>query len=168
VWSTRPERARELCACTEAEFLRALADAAGRRVGQPVAVDGRAAQPLALRVRRSRVAQRAVYLGNAAQTLHPVAGQGLNLGLRDAWDLAQALRGATDPGDDAVLGAYAASRRFDAAATIGITDLLARGFLGSSRIARAARGAALTALDLLPAPRRFFARRMIFGPSALP
>ena len=48
------------------------------------------------------------------------------------------------------------------------TVLLARGFLGSSRIARALRGAALTGLDLLPAPRRFFARRMIFGPSALP
>ena len=168
VWSTRPARARELCECTEAEFLRALADAAGRRAGRPVAVEGRASHPLALRVRRSRTAPRAVYLGNAAQTLHPVAGQGLNLGLRDAWDLAQALRGATDPGDDAVLCAYAASRRFDAAATIGITDLLARGFLGSSRIARALRGAALTGLDLLPAPRRFFARRMIFGPSALP
>lgn len=168
VWSTRPERAHELCACPEPEFLRALADAAGRRAGQPVAVEARASHPLALRVRRSRTAPRAVYLGNAAQTLHPVAGQGLNLGLRDAWDLAQALRGATDPGDDAVLGAYAASRRFDAAATIGITDLLARGFLGSSRIARALRGAALTGLDLLPAPRRFFARRMIFGPSALP
>ncbi len=83
-------------------------------------------------------------------------------------DEVHAALGAADPGDDAGLLAYAASRRFDAAATIGITDLLARGFLGASRIARALRGAALTGLDLLPAPRRFFARRMIFGPSALP
>lgn len=168
VWSTSPAQARRLCSCDEGEFLDALAAAGGRRAARPVVVEMRAAQPLVLRVRRSRTAPRAVYLGNAAQTLHPVAGQGLNLGLRDAWDLAQALRGAADPGDPARLAAYAASRRFDAAATIGVTDLLARGFLGSSRIARAARGAALTALDLLPAPRRFFARRMIFGPSALP
>jgi 2-octaprenyl-6-methoxyphenol hydroxylase len=168
VWSTTPERARALAACAEPEFLEALAAAAGRRAGRPIQAQMRAAHPLVLRVRRSRTAPRAVYLGNAAQTLHPVAGQGLNLGLRDAWDLAQALRGAPDPGDAAVLAAYAASRRLDASATIGVTDLLARGFLGSGRIARAARGAALTALDLLPAPRRFFARRMIFGPSALP
>lgn len=168
VWSTSPARARHLCACDAGEFLDALAAAAGRRAARPIMVEMRAAHPVVLRVRRSRTASRAVYLGNAAQTLHPVAGQGLNLGLRDAWDLAQALRGAADPGDPARLAAYAASRRFDAAATIGVTDLLARGFLGSSRIARAARGAALTALDLLPAPRRFFARRMIFGPSALP
>src|SRR5690606_20328327 len=111
VWSTSPERARRLCSCTEGEFLDALAAAAGGRAARPVAVETRAAHPLALRVRRSRTAPRAVYLGNAAQTLHPVAGQGLNLGLRDAWDLAQALRGAADPGDAGILAAYAATRR---------------------------------------------------------
>ena len=109
-----------------------------------------------------------MYIGNAAQTLHPVAGQGLNLGLRDAWDLAQILREGRDPGDAATLARYAASRRLDAQATIRATDLLAGAFLGSGRLGRAARGAALTALDIFPAPRRFFARRMIYGPSALP
>src|SRR5688500_13693383 len=168
VWSLPPARAQHLAACPEKEFLGALAAAAGRRAGSPVKVEMRTVQPLVLRVRRARIAPRAGYIGNAAQALHPVAGQGLNLGLRDAWDLAQALRGAADPGEAAVLEAYAASGRLDAAATIRVTDLLARGFLGSSRVARAARGAALTALDLLPAPRRFFARRMIFGSSALP
>lgn len=168
VWTLPPQRAQHLAACPEKEFLTALAAAAGRRAGSPVKAEMRAVQPLVLRVRRARISPRAVYIGNAAQTLHPVAGQGLNLGLRDAWDLAQALRGAADPGNAAVLQAYAASRRLDVAATIRVTDFLARGFLGSSRVARAARGAALTALDLLPAPRRFFARRMMFGPSALP
>jgi len=114
------------------------------------------------------VEPRAVYIGNAAQTLHPVAGQGLNLGLRDAWDLAQVLRAAEDPGDEAVLARFAALRRADAAATIGVTELLARGFAGRNPLARALRGVALTGLDLLPPARRFFARRMIFGPSALP
>jgi len=119
-------------------------------------------------VRPTRVEARAVYIGNAAQTLHPVAGQGLNLGLRDAWELARAFRDANDPGDAQLLARYAAARRLDAQATIRITDALAGAFLGSSRALRAARGAALTALDLLPASRRFFARRMMFGPSALP
>ena len=99
-----------------------------------------------------------------SQTLHPVAGQGLNVGLRDAWDLAQIMRDARDAGDAATLGRFAARRRLDAGAAIRVTDLLARAFLRSSPLT----GAALTALDIFPAPRRFFARRMIFGPSALP
>ncbi len=119
-------------------------------------------------MRASRVEARAVFIGNAAQTLHPVAGQGLNLGLRDAWDLAQTLHAAEDPGSERALARFAAQRRLDAAATIGVTEVLARGFLGANPLARAARGAALTGLDILPAARRFFARRMIFGPSALP
>jgi len=168
IWSTRPERARALAAMPEAEFLAALAAAAGRRPGLPVAVEGRAVQRLALRVRTARVAERAVYIGNAAQTLHPVAGQGLNLGLRDAWELAQIWRDAQDPGDAALLARYAARRRLDAEATIRVTHWLAGGFTGGNRLSRIARGAALTALDVLPGPRRFFARRMIYGPSALP
>ena len=105
-----------------------------------------------------------VYIGNAAQTLHPVAGQGLNLGLRDAWDLAQLLRDAPDPGDAATLARFAARRRLDAGAAIRVTDLLATALLRSNPLT----GAALTALDVFPAARRFFARRMIFGASALP
>src|SRR5438034_1048552 len=131
-------------------------------------VEARAVQPLVLRVRAARIAPRAVFIGNAAQTLHPVAGQGLNLGLRDAWDLARVWRGSSDPGDAATLERYAARRRLDAAATIRVTDFLAGAFLGSNRFARGARGAALAALDAFPPARRFFARRMIYGPSALP
>jgi 2-octaprenyl-6-methoxyphenol hydroxylase len=168
VWSASPQRARQLAEAPEGEFLAALAAAAGRKPGRPTAVEGRAVHPLALRVRAARVAPRAVYIGNAAQTLHPVAGQGLNLGLRDAWDLAQMWQDAQDPGDAALLARYAARRRLDAGATIRVTDWMARGFTGSSPLARAARGLALTALDVLPGPRRFFARRMIYGPSALP
>jgi 2-octaprenyl-6-methoxyphenol hydroxylase len=152
--------------------LKELSIAAGSRIGVPVAVEARSVQPLTLRVRPARTGNRSVFIGNAAQTLHPVAGQGLNLGLRDAWDLAQILRQARDPGDAATLARYAAMRRIDARATIRITDLLAGAFLGSGPLGRAARGvgltAALTLLDIFPAPRRFFARRMIYGPSALP
>jgi 2-octaprenyl-6-methoxyphenol hydroxylase len=168
VWSMRPERARELAAAPAEEFLEALTSAAGSRPGRPLSVEARAVQPLSLRVRNARVGAREVYIGNAAQSLHPVAGQGLNLGLRDAWDLARIWHGAADPGDAALLGRYAARRRLDAAATIRVTDFLAGAFTGSSRLALGARGAALTALDLFPPARRFFARRMIYGTSALP
>jgi 2-octaprenyl-6-methoxyphenol hydroxylase len=168
VWSMPPEKAHALATAPPAEFLRELNAVAGTRPGRAIGVDARAVQPLALRVRDTRIGERSVYIGNAAQTLHPVAGQGLNLGLRDAWELAQIMRTATDPGDDATLARFAARRGLDAGATIRATDLLAGIFLGVNPLAAAARGAALTALDIFPAPRRFFARRMIFGPSALP
>jgi 2-octaprenyl-6-methoxyphenol hydroxylase len=163
-----PERARALCEGPEAGFLAALALALGRRAGEFVACGERQRVPLTLRVRRSRVAARAAFIGNAAQTLHPVAGQGLNLGLRDAWDLAQALHGAPDPGEAGVLRRFAGMRRFDAAATVRITDFLAGAFLGNDPLGRLTRGFGLTALDICLPARRFFARRMIFGASALP
>jgi len=168
VWGARPERARELCELTEAAFLAALTQAFGRRAGEFVAAGERSRLPLTLRVRRQRIGERAAFIGNAAQTLHPVAGQGLNLGLRDAWDLAQVLRDAEDPGDARLLQCYAALRRFDATATVRITDFLAGAFLGADPLSRLTRGFGLTALDICLPARRFFARRMIFGTSALP
>lgn len=168
VWSTPPARARALADCAAGDFLPALAAAVGPSLGTPVEVEGRSVQPLSLRVRSSRIGPRAVFIGNAAQTLHPVAGQGLNLALRDAWDLGQLLGRAADPGDPAVLRSYEAGRRADAAATIGMTDLLAEAFVARGGFARAVRSVALAGLDILPGPRRFLARRMIFGPSALP
>ena len=168
IWSAPAARAAALAAAAPDAFLEQLQHACGGRAGRFVAVRSRACVPLALRVRASRVQAREVFIGNAAQTLHPVAGQGLNLGLRDAWDLAQALHAAEDPGAAQALSRFGAARRLDAAATIGVTEALARGFLGDHAVARAARGAALTLLDVVPPARRFFARRMIFGPSALP
>jgi 2-octaprenyl-6-methoxyphenol hydroxylase len=168
VWGTAPARAQELVASPDAQFLDALGQAFGSRAGRFVSVTGRTAAPLALRVRAARIGERAVYVGNAAQTLHPVAGQGLNLGLRDAWELAQAVRDAPDPGDAAVLAKYAARRRLDAFATIRLTDLLAGLFLDANPAAGVARGLAMIGLDSCAPARRFFARRMIYGASALP
>jgi len=163
VWSMLPDRARELVQAPEAEFLGALARLTPSRLGRPVAALARTIHPLSLRVRRTTVQDGEVYIGNAAQTLHPVAGQGLNVGMRDAWELAQIMR-AQNPVDAQLLARYAASRRLDATAAIRVTDFLARAFLKSSALS----GVALSALDILPAPRRFFARRMIYGASALP
>jgi len=166
IWSMRPERAQQLASGSAEEFLAHFAAAAGAAAGRPTHVESRSVQALSLKVRSARVEGNEVYIGNAAQTLHPVAGQGLNLGLRDAWQLARLF--LENGAEAATLARFAAQRRLDAGATIRITDFLAAGFAGANPLARAARGAALTALDIFPAPRRFFARRMIFGASALP
>jgi 2-octaprenyl-6-methoxyphenol hydroxylase len=168
VWSMRPHTAKKVLALGEKPFLEELARAAGSRPGRPVEAEARFLQPLVLRTRPNRIGERAVYIGNAAQTLHPVAGQGLNVGLRDAWDLAEIARDAPDPGDAATLARFAARRRLDASAAVRVTDLLAQAFLRTSPLLLPLNAVALTALDIFPAARRFFARRMIFGPSALP
>lgn len=128
------------------------------------AVGERTAFALGLRFRESPVGDRAVWLGNAAQTLHPVAGQGFNLALRDVSQLARLLQeNPADCGDAALLARHAAARHFDRRSTIGFTDGLVRIFGLRDSLAGPARGAGLLALDLLPAARRFLARRMIFG-----
>jgi 2-octaprenyl-6-methoxyphenol hydroxylase len=122
----------------------------------------------ALRYRRETTGERQVWLGNAAQTLHPVAGQGFNLALRDIWELAQQAGAATDPGAPEVLAAYARGRQADRRGAIGFTDLLIDGFASDFAPLRHVRGAGLLALDLLPALRGFVAKRMIYGARAWP
>jgi 2-octaprenyl-6-methoxyphenol hydroxylase len=116
---------------------------------------------LGLNAERSLLQGRTVRIGNAAQTLHPVAGQGLNLGLRDAYELVAALRFASNL-DDAlkrVNGARAADRW----ATLATTDFLARSFTWQLPGAAAARGLGLAALQAAPPLQRWLARRMMFG-----
>ena len=93
VWTTTPERAQQLCELPEAGFLERLQSAFGSRLGAFRQASARSSYPLALKVADRIADPRVVALGNAAQTLHPVAGQGLNLGLRDAWELAETVRG---------------------------------------------------------------------------
>jgi 2-octaprenyl-6-methoxyphenol hydroxylase len=171
VWTLRTERAAALAGAPDDAFLAALAERFGGRVGRFVAVGEREAYPLALRFRRSAiVAPRVVAIGNAAQTLHPVAGQGLNLGLRDAFELAAAVRESRPDaiGEEAMLAAYDRARRADRMASISVTDGLVRAFGTDLPGAALARGIGLAALDLLPAARRVFARRMMLGVRGLP
>jgi len=159
------------CPAADSERIAALDDAAfltllQQRFGPRVtlaSVTPRLIYPLGLRVRRNPVAERAVWIGNAAQTLHPVAGQGFNLALRDIMELAATLTDAVDPGAAALLARYAARRRLDRAGTIGFTDGLARLFSNAVPPLLHARGAGLLVLDLLPPVRSFVARRMMFG-----
>lgn len=156
------DRAGEIAALDDGAFLVVLQARFGDR-HRFTAVGPRVAYPLGLRYREQPVAERQVWLGNAAQTLHPVAGQGFNLALRDIWELARAVGGAADPGDPAVLAAYARGRRLDRRGAIGFTNLLIDAFASDFPPLKHARGAGLFALDLLPPLKHFVARRMMFG-----
>ncbi|MCF8177827.1 MAG: FAD-dependent monooxygenase [Sulfuritalea sp.] len=133
-----------------------------------IAASPRMAYPLGLRYRHVPVGDRQVWLGNAAQTLHPVAGQGFNLALRDIWELALHLNGAEDPGSEQLLAAYARGRALDRRGAIGFTNILLDSFASEFAPLKHARGAGLLALDLLPPLRSFVAKRMIYGARAWP
>ncbi len=164
VWTAAPEKARELLALDEERFLAALQESFGDRAGRFVAIEARNAFPLKLRTVNSPVALRTVIVGNAAQALHPVAGQGLNLGLRDAAAVADLLRASPDTaGSAAMLEAYRAARRRDASRGIAFTDLLVSVFSDARRIPTWGRGLALAAFDVFPPARRLLAERMIHG-----
>lgn len=165
VWTTTPARARESCELTEAGFLGRLQESFGNRLGSFKTASGRAWYPLVLKVAAHIAEPRTVVVGNAAQTLHPVAGQGLNLGLRDAWELAALLRDChrADVGGPALIRAFSARRRFDRAGGILFTDMLVRLFSNELAPLGWARGLGLAALGAFPPARDFIVRRMIFG-----
>ncbi len=169
VYTVPAEQAQTLLGLGDAAFIETLQRHFGTRLRFDRA-GPRTAFPLALRLRPKPTAERCVWLGNAAQTLHPVAGQGFNLALRDVWSLAELLRekAGGDPGSAALLARYAAARRIDRGGTIGFTDNLIRLFGSANPLLAAGRGGGLALLDILPPLRAFVAKRMIFGARAWP
>jgi 2-octaprenyl-6-methoxyphenol hydroxylase len=168
VHTASPEHADQLLDDHDDAYLGRLQRHFGQRL-RFSAVSDRARFPLLLRYRPNPVGERTLWLGNAAQTLHPVAGQGFNLALRDVWACAQTLlRNPGDPGQPATLAAYAQARQLDRSGTIRFTDGLVRLFSNNNPLLKHARGAGLFALDLLPGPRHFIAKRMMFGARAWP
>jgi 2-octaprenyl-6-methoxyphenol hydroxylase len=165
VWTATPAEARRLIALEEAAFLEQLQISFGDRAGRFLEVTGRASYPLRLRTVNSTIALRAALVGNAAQALHPIAGQGLNLGLRDASALAAAITATSTAGlgGREMLEAYRDARRRDATRGVAFTDLLVSTFADGRRLPTWGRGLALTALDLIPGARRVLAERMING-----
>ena len=149
----------------EREFLQQLQRAFGQRLGALEAAGPRVSHPLALRVTGPLPISRAVVLGNAAQTLHPVAGQGFNLGLRDAWELADVARAVAieEIGGAAMLSAYAARRKIDRGGGIWFTDALVRLFSNDVGPLKLARGLGLALLGALPPAKDLVVRRMTFG-----
>jgi 2-octaprenyl-6-methoxyphenol hydroxylase len=165
VWTVRSRRAQELAALDERDFCARLQAAFGNAVGDFTAAGERRVFALVLRYALKPVAPRTLLIGNAAQTLHPVAGQGFNLGLRDAWELTRAIvaRGADDPGAHELLSAYFSQRRFDRIATILFTDSLIRLFCKDIPLLNGLRGCGLAAFDATSSAKNFLARRMMFG-----
>ena len=158
VWCVRPETAEALLELDDAAFLARLGQAFGTRLGRFTGTAARASYKLGLNA-DARATARTVAIGNAAQTLHPVAGQGLNLGLRDAAVLARLLAQGATPEK---LAEFGSARAIDRRLTVGLTDTMARVFAGEGP-AQALLGLSLGILDTVGPARTVLAELMMFG-----
>ncbi len=156
------------------EFIRYLQDRFGNRLGRFERVGKRQSYPLALIRADKQVAERLVIIGNAAHGLHPIAGQGFNLSLRDIATLAEVIADSMreenvfDPGNKRILDAYSDWRRQDQAKTIAFTDGLVRIFSNPLLPVRLARNAGLLLFDILPGAKTVFARHTMGKAGRLP
>jgi len=168
VWTTPSARVEGRLALSDADFLVELQAAFGDRQGRFTAAGPRVAFPLKLTLAAESKSPRILRIGNAAHVLHPVAGQGFNLGVRDAWHLARAILDSPRQrlGEAALSNAYAADRRFDVLGGSLMTDILVEAFSNDRPLLGHARGAALALLDLAPPLKKMFARKMMFGAQA--
>jgi 2-octaprenyl-6-methoxyphenol hydroxylase len=165
VWCHPRERQAEVSNWSEAEFIAQLQQAFGWRLGKILKAGQREIYPLHLRTAHSHVSHRLALVGNAAQTLHPIAGQGFNLGLRDVMTLAETVADAAaeglDVGSGAVLSTYQARRQPDQQATVGVTDGLIHLFANRYAPLAAGRNLGLMAMEQTPLLRDAFARRTL-------
>ncbi|HNR22102.1 MAG TPA: 2-octaprenyl-6-methoxyphenyl hydroxylase [Steroidobacteraceae bacterium] len=162
VWARTPADAAEAREMPDAQFLAQLQQRFGWRAGRFVRVGRRVTYPLALTRSDATHATRLVLIGNAAQALHPVAGQGFNLGLRDAATLAEVLvdarAGGADIGGEAVLARFAAARAADRRGVTGFTDGLVKLFRDDRPGVGALRDLGLLLFDLAPPAKRVLSR----------
>lgn len=160
VWTRQDERIAALAELPDKAFLDALQEAFGYRLGAFRQVGARHVYPLALVRVQEQVRRGLVVLGNAAHSLHPIAGQGYNLSLRDALALADTLLASeAAPGDPATLQRYYRLQQPDQALTVGFSDRLVRLFGHRSRLLGLGRELGLAALDLAPPAKHHFARQ---------
>lgn len=172
VWTCHRDETSALLGLSDDAFLARLQTRFGYRLGRFMQVAPRRAYPLKLVLTRNPVQPRVVLIGNAAHTLHPVAGQGFNLGLRDVTALAevvaQSARAGADLGGPATLSDYRGWRGSDQPSTARLTDLLARVFVNPWAPLRLARNAAMLGLDLIPPARHRVAQRFMGVGGRLP
>jgi len=173
VWTRPPEDAARVLALDDAGFIRELQDAFGMRLGRFVQVGRRHGYELALTRAERYSAPRLAIVGNAAQGLHPIAGQGFNLGLRDAASLAEVIATVpegpvTDVGDEPVLRAYAQWRDEDRRRIVAFTDGLVRVFGSPLGLVRGLRGLGLLAFDALPPAKDALARLSVGAAGRVP
>jgi len=162
VWSEGTANAAAINALPEAEYLEVLRPRFGSFLGDISLTGTRYSYPLGLSLAHSMVAPRVALLGDAAHGVHPIAGQGLNAGLRDVAALAEviadAIRRGEDPGNDAVLARYQEWRRFDNASLALATDSFNRLFSNDNALVRLARDVGMATVNALPGLRRTFIR----------
>lgn len=162
VWTLAPAQADEIMSLADDEFLARLQACFGSRLGRLQRVGRRQTWPLRLVKAKVSIHERLALVGNASHTLHPIAGQGFNLGARDIAVLAEvivdALRGGEDPGDAGVLQRYAAWREADHRRVTAFTDGLVRLFTVPFPALAPIRGAGMLVLDLLPPAKRLLTR----------
>jgi len=175
VWTTSPAHARELVALDDAKFAAALEEAFGLRLGRISQVGRRQAYPLALSRADTHSAPRVAIVGNAAQGLHPIAGQGFNLGLRDAACLAEVIADAQreggaafDCGSPAILERYRDWRARDRRGIVAFTDGLVRLFGSPFGPVKLLRDLGMLAFDLSPSAKRSLARLSLGAASRVP
>ncbi|MBL5930622.1 2-octaprenyl-6-methoxyphenyl hydroxylase [Lelliottia amnigena] len=165
VWCHALDRIDEVMTWSDARFCDELQKAFGWRLGRITHAGQRSAYPLALTTASQSISHRVALVGNAAQTLHPIAGQGFNLGLRDvmslAETLAQAWRDHNDYGAYAILSHYQKRRQTDKEATIGVTDGLVHLFANRWAPLVAGRNAGLMAMELFIPARNVLAQRTL-------
>ena len=162
VWSESAATARDFMALSDADFLTALRPRFGDFLGD-IALEGRRfSYPLGLSLAERFVAPRVALVGDAAHGLHPLAGQGLNAGLRDVAALAEVLAAAQRRGEDVgaldVLERYQQWRRFDTASLAMATDLTTRAFSNDNSLLRLGRDVGMGVIGALPRLRRGFIR----------
>ncbi|MCH4867310.1 2-octaprenyl-6-methoxyphenyl hydroxylase [Pseudomonas sp. TMW22089] len=160
VWTRLGMDARRLAALDERSFLSELQAVFGYRLGTLKQVGARHLYPLSLVEAEEQVRPHLTILGNAAHSLHPIAGQGFNLSLRDAQALADALLASDKkPGDFATLLSYQQRQKLDQQLTIGFSDQVTRVFGSEQPLVSLGRNLGLLSLDLLPPAKRWFARQ---------
>lgn len=160
VWTRAGNDTARLLEVDDRAFLDELQGVFGYRLGRLRQVGARHVYPLALVESDEQVRPHLVVLGNAAHSLHPIAGQGFNLSLRDVQALAEALlAGPEVPGDLATLQGYRQRQTQDQALTIGFSDQVTRLFGTNQPLLATGRNLGLLALDLLPPAKRWFARQ---------
>ncbi|MEH6633867.1 MAG: 2-octaprenyl-6-methoxyphenyl hydroxylase [Halioglobus sp.] len=162
VWTLPPEQAEHLQDCPELEFLHTLQECFGYRLGRLLHVGERHSYPLALVQSSEQVRQGLVVMGNAAHALHPVAGQGYNLALRDVAELgamlAQGIAAGLPPGDLATLQRYQQRQQADQGRTIDFSDRVPALFMHADPVLGLGRDLALAGLDIMPGLKREFVR----------
>lgn len=160
VWTRQGSDAQRLAALPDREFLAELQQVFGYRLGALTQVGARHLYPLSLVEASEQVRPHLVVLGNAAHSLHPIAGQGYNLSLRDTLALAEALLDSpATPGDFSVLQDYLQRQRLDQQMTVGFSDQVTRLFSTAQPLLVAGRNLGLLGLDLLPPAKHWFARQ---------